>query len=79
MRLHITLDDELVEELDGRVGARRRSGFIAALIRAALDDRRRFDELEAAFGSISDEGHVWDPDPAAWVSIERAADPRGAA
>jgi len=40
MRVHITLDDELVEELDG---------------------------------------HVWDPDPTAWVSSERIADPRGAA
>ena len=76
MRLHIQLEDELVEELDRRAGRRRRSTFIAELIRRALDDERRWDELEAAIGSLSDGGHDWDDDPAAWVRAQRATDQR---
>ena len=74
MRLHISLDDELVAELDRRVGARQRSAFIAASLRQALDDQRRWDDIEAGLGSIPDEGHRWDGDPAAWVAAERRAD-----
>lgn len=77
MRLHISLDDELVAELDRRVGgSRRRSGFIAATLKQALDDQRRWDQIEASLGSITDEGHDWDEDPAAWVRAQRRADPR---
>jgi hypothetical protein len=74
MRLRITLRDELVCELDRRVGARRRSSFIAAAVSKALDDERRWDLLESAFGSIDDGGHDWDEDPAAWVRKQRRAD-----
>jgi hypothetical protein len=52
MRLHIAVDDELVAELDQRAGSRRRSAFIAELIRRGLDDERRWDDIEAALGSI---------------------------
>ncbi|CAN5317458.1 MAG: hypothetical protein H0V93_12200 [Euzebyales bacterium] len=76
MRLHITLDDALVAELDRRVGHRGRSSFIAATIRRALDDACRWDELLSAAGGISDEGHEWDEDPATWVRRQRAADVR---
>jgi hypothetical protein len=72
MRLHIQLPDELVAELDARVGARQRSPFLVGLIRRALADDRRWDELEAAIGSIDDSGHVWDDDPAGWVRAQRA-------
>jgi hypothetical protein len=72
MRLHIQLPDELVAELDARLGARQRSPFLVGLIRRALDDERRWDELEAAIGSIDDSGHPWDDDPAAWVRAQRA-------
>ena len=48
MRLHITLDGELVAELGRRAGARRRSAFIAHSIRRALEDDQRWDEIEAA-------------------------------
>jgi hypothetical protein len=75
MRLHITVDDELVAELDRRVGSRRRSAFIAMLIRRGLDDEQRWDDIEAALGAIPDEGHEWDDDPAAWVRRQRS-DPR---
>jgi hypothetical protein len=76
MRLHISLEDELVAELDKRVGKRRRSSFIAALLRRELDDRRRWDEILASIGSIPDTGHDWDEDPAGWVRAQRRADPR---
>lgn len=72
MRLHITVDDELVAELDQRAGRRRRSAFIAELIRRGLDDERRWDDIEAALGAIPDEGHEWDDDPAEWVRRQRA-------
>ncbi len=74
MRLHITLSDELVRELDRRVGARRRSAFIAVAVRQALDDERRWELVESALGSINDQGHEWDDDPAAWVRGQRRAD-----
>ena len=46
MRLHITLDDTLVRELDRRVGNRRRSGFIARAVEAALDGERRWELID---------------------------------
>lgn len=75
MRLHISLDDGLVAQLDRRVGRRRRSAFIAATLRRALDDQQRWDEIEAALGALDDEGHAWDVDPGSWVREQR----RGAA
>jgi Arc/MetJ family transcription regulator len=76
MRLHIQLEDELVAELDRRCGHRRRSAFVAELIRRALDDERRWDDIEAALASLDDSGHDWDDDPAAWVRSQRRADDR---
>jgi Arc/MetJ family transcription regulator len=76
MRLHIALDDDLVADLDRRVGPRRRSAFIAELVRRGLDDERRWDDIEAALGSLSDSGHEWDGDPAAWVQAQRRGDAR---
>ena len=78
MRLHIALDDELVADLDRRVGPRRRSAFIAELIRRGLDDERRWDDIEAALGGLSDAGHDWDDDPAGWVRAQRRNDSRRA-
>ncbi|MDP9441314.1 MAG: hypothetical protein M3P34_03860 [Actinomycetota bacterium] len=74
MRLHIVLDDSVVAELDARVGARQRSRFIAEAVRTALDDERRWAEIEAGLASIADTGHEWDDDPAGWVRQQRAAD-----
>lgn len=74
MRLHITLSDEIVRELDSRVGPRRRSGFIAAAVQAALEDQRRWDLIESSFGAISGEGHEWDDDVAEWVRTQRRMD-----
>jgi metal-responsive CopG/Arc/MetJ family transcriptional regulator len=74
MRVHITLSDELVRELDRRVGARGRSAFIAGAVREALEDERRWQLVESALGSIEATGHEWDADPAAWVREQRSAD-----
>jgi len=74
MRLHIALSDELVEELDRRVGPRRRSAFIARAVEAALDDERRWVLIESSLGAISDKGQDWDADPSAWVREQRRAD-----
>ena len=71
MRIHIALDDELVAELDRRAGARRRSAFVADLIKRGIEDERRWDDIEAALGSLPDSGHEWDDDPAAWVRRQR--------
>ena len=78
MRLHIVLDDDLVTELDRRAGARRRSAFIAELVRHGLEDERRWDDIEAALGQIAEEGHEWDDDPATWVRGQRHGDARRA-
>jgi hypothetical protein len=78
MRVHIALDDDVVAELDRRVGPRRRSAFIAELIRRALDDERRWDDIEASLGQVADRGHDWDEDPAAWVRRQRRGDERRA-
>lgn len=76
MRVHISLEDELVRELDIRVGRRQRSAFIANAVRRALDDERRWELIEQALDTIPDEGHDWDQDPAGWVRAQRAADAR---
>lgn len=74
MRVHISLDEDLVAELDARVGVRRRSPFIAASIRKALDDERRWDGILDSLGSLSGGGDAWDPDPAGWVREQRRQD-----
>lgn len=78
MRVHIQLDDELVAELDRRAGRRRRSAFIAQLIKRALEDEKRWDDIEATLGALPDSGHEWDDDPSRWVRAQRGADLRRA-
>jgi hypothetical protein len=74
MRVHIVLDDALVAELDRRVGRRRRSAFIARTVERALDEQRRWDEIVASLGAVSDGGHDWDGDTGSWVREQRRAD-----
>ena len=74
MRLHITLPDDVVADLDSRVGPRRRSGFIVRAVRIALEDERRWELIESGLGSIASEGHEWDADTAAWVHAGRRSD-----
>ena len=75
MRLHITLDSDLVARLDKRVGRRRRSMFISETVRCALEDDQRWEDIEAGIGSLTGGEHAWDADPAAWVTAQRHADP----
>lgn len=76
MRVHISLDDALLRDLDQRVGRHRRSAFIASAVRRALDDERRWKDIEEAVGALRDVEHDWDHDPEAWVRTQRAADVR---
>ena len=74
MRLHIAVDDAIVEELDRLVGPRGRSRFIEEMLVRTLEDERRWGEVESALGSIRDIGHAWDDDPAEWVHQTRRGD-----
>ncbi|MGI8727470.1 MAG: hypothetical protein ACR2K6_07305 [Solirubrobacterales bacterium] len=76
MRLHITLEDDLVADLDQRVGSRGRSAFIAESVRSALEDLHRWELIESAIGGASEGGHDWDPGPAEWVRRQRRVDPQ---
>jgi hypothetical protein len=77
MRLHIALDDDLVAELDQRAGPRRRSAFIAEMVRRGLEDETRWDDIESALGQLGDHGHYWDDYPATWVRRQRSEEARG--
>jgi metal-responsive CopG/Arc/MetJ family transcriptional regulator len=74
MRLHITLEDDVVERLDRRVGRRRRSSFISETVRRALEDDERWEDIEAGLGALAGGEHEWDADPAAWVRTQRYGD-----
>jgi len=74
MRVHITLRDELVKDLDRRVGVRRRSSFVSRAVERALEDEHRWELIESSLDVIADRGHEWDTDPAAWVRGQRRAD-----
>ncbi len=76
MRVHINLDTRLVKRLDRKVGKRKRSAYIRQLVERSLEDERRWSDILSSIGTISDNGHVWDPDPAAWVHADRRSDPR---
>lgn len=76
MRMHIELDDDLVAEVDRLTGPRGRSTFVRTAIQRALEQERRWQRLTAAAGAISDTGHDWDEDPAAWVREQRHSDSR---
>lgn len=41
-----------------------------------LHDEHRWELIGSAIGTIADEGHEWDADPAAWVAAERRTDER---
>ena len=76
MRLHIMVEDELVEKIDQLAGERGRSGWIVKVVREAVDVEERQTAILNGLGCIPDTGHEWDDDPAAWVRAQRHADPR---
>lgn len=71
MRLHITLADDLVAELDRRAGPRNRSAYMHAALRQALADDQRWEALQEAVGALT-QAHDWDDDPQAWVRAQRS-------
>jgi Arc/MetJ-type ribon-helix-helix transcriptional regulator len=76
MRVHITLPEHVVKDLDRRVGARRRSSFVARAVERALEDEHRWELIESSLGAIKDRGHDWDANTASWVRGQRRADAR---
>lgn len=76
MRIHVNVDDDLLDRLDERVGARGRSAFIVSALARALEDEHRWEQIEAGIGAITDGGHAWDHDAAGWVRGGRRSDSR---
>jgi metal-responsive CopG/Arc/MetJ family transcriptional regulator len=74
MRMHISLDDDLIAQLDRRIGVRRRSAFISATVRKALADEQSWEDIEAGLGALAGSEHEWDEDPAGWVATGRMDD-----
>ena len=72
----MVLDDDLVAEIDRRAGERKRSEYIAGVVRAAIDNEQRWDEIEAGLGALADTDHDWNADPAAWVRSQRSDERR---
>jgi Arc/MetJ-type ribon-helix-helix transcriptional regulator len=54
MRTHVILRDDLVEEVDKRVGKRRRSEFINEAVEEQLKRLHLIEAAEAAGGSLKD-------------------------
>ena len=54
MRAHIVVPDELIAEIDARVGQRKRSRFIAEAIEAQLRNIKALEAFDAVAGSLVD-------------------------
>lgn len=76
MRLHIEIDDRLIAAIDELAGPRNRSRFIRNALDSAVTMHRQSELIRSARGSLGDEGHDWDEDPAEWVRAQRRSDPR---
>jgi hypothetical protein len=50
--------------------------FIAQTVRRALEDERRWDDMESALGGLAEGGHAWDAGPGRWVREQRRSDDR---
>jgi hypothetical protein len=80
MRAHIVLPDDLIQEVDGLVGPRQRSKFVAEAVREKLRRervRRAFDEVAGSLAQNEIPG--WESPAAAvdWVrSLRREGDRR---
>jgi hypothetical protein len=68
MRMHITLDDDLVERIDELAGARGRSRYIREAVEGKLDVDARLAARRRAFGSIPDFAPWMTPE---WISENR--------
>jgi len=67
----VDIDDDLISQVDRIAGAGERSAFVGIAIETAIRQATRWSNLDAAAGSITDEGHDWDADPSAWVRDQR--------
>ncbi len=76
MRMHIEIDDALIERIDAIAGERGRSRFVREAIQAALEQHQRWAKLRAAAGALEGTTHAWDRDPARWVRRQRRGDRR---
>jgi Arc/MetJ family transcription regulator len=76
MWVRVSLDDQLVAEIDRRVGRRGRNAFVERAVGDALEEECRWEEIEASLGGVEAHGHEWDADPAAWVGQGRFGDAR---
>ena len=72
MRVHIVIDDEVVERIDRLAGDRGRSAWIVKTLTDRLDTEERWQRILDGIGCIPDTGHEWDDDPAEWVRRQRA-------
>jgi Ribbon-helix-helix protein, copG family len=68
MRMHISLDDDLVKQIDELTGPRGRSALIREAVEMEVDRRRRRAALERLVGSMPDFAPWMTPE---WISQER--------
>jgi Arc/MetJ-type ribon-helix-helix transcriptional regulator len=68
-RTHVILPDEILDEIDERVGKRKRSEFIAAAAEKELKRQRRIEAARKAGGSLRDADT-----PPEWVTTATAAE-----
>lgn len=76
MRVHIEMDDDLVERVDEVAGPKGRSEFVQEAVRVALEQHQCWQLLRSARGALAGKGHAWDADPAAWTRKQRRGDHR---
>ncbi|MGH8910587.1 MAG: hypothetical protein ACRD0K_29845 [Egibacteraceae bacterium] len=76
MRMHIEVEEGLIAKVDAFAGPRGRSHFVRTAIEKAVEREIRWALIEEAAGTIADEGHEWDEDPAGWVRRQRHGDAR---
>jgi len=79
MRTHVILRDDLVEEVDRRVGKRRRSEFINAAVGERLKLLRLIEAAESVGGSLKDvdiPGWETEESTLAWVRNMRVSPDR---
>jgi len=70
------MDDAIIARIDASTGRRGRSRFVRDAVLAALDGLTRAELIRSSRGSIADQGHDWDDDPAGWVHGQRRSDRR---
>jgi metal-responsive CopG/Arc/MetJ family transcriptional regulator len=67
MRTHVILPDNLVAEIDGTVGKRKRSHFVEEAIREKLKQQKLLNALKETAGILTSEEY---PE---WATTEKAA------